>query len=204
MPSFRFHGRVEKLEIARGHDGFLRGPPDPVLAVAVYVHDASTCRLLGRSLHRFRPSARMPSEVLPDVHPIASGAIDANQDFRYLALVVALEEDGGRDVQRLYGMLEHHRLLSVWDEAHSEVEPFSLLAVPRELAWFTPTPVDLIVDGASASTSCSSDKYIGAVCWAMQPRSDVPTAPLRPSVYRLPFLAADRKNDWTALLSISH
>lgn len=204
MPTYRFQGRVDKLEIARGYDGLLRGPPDPVLAIGVYVHDTSTFRLFGRSLHRFQPRGRMPLSVAADVDTVAHSAIETSRAFRYVALAIALEEDGGRDVQRLYGMLEHHRLLTVCDTSHREVEPYAIVGLPRDRAWSTPTPVELIVDGVRASASCESDKLIGAACWTMEPRAVVPTAPARASVYRLPFLSSDRRNDWTAVLDVIH
>jgi hypothetical protein len=204
VATFRFHGRVDKLEIARGHDGLLRGPPDPVLAIAIYVGDPSTFRLLGRSLHRFHPRGSFPATVAPDTELLPSGAIDVSTSFRYVAVAVALEEDGGVDVQRIYGALEHHRMLSVWAPDRAEPEPFSLVTLPDTAAWTVPAEVDLVIDGVSASSSCASDKFIGAVCWTMQPRAEVPTSAYRASVYRLPFLSADRRNDWTALVAIAH
>jgi hypothetical protein len=200
----RFQGRVEKLEIARGHDGLFRGPPDPVLLLGVYVGDGSTFRMLGRSLHRFHPRGNFPADTLPDVAEVPSGAIDAVTPFRYIALAVALEEDGGEDVQRIYGALEHHRMLSVWSLERQEPDPFTLAALPDTPAWAMPVAIQLLIDGVSAGESCRSDKFIGAVCWAMAPRTDEPVFPYRPSVYRLPFLAPNRKNDWTALVSIAH
>ena len=205
MPSSRFQGRVEKLELARGHDGLLRGPPDPVLAIAVYVGDGSTFRILGRSLHRFEPRKPFPSDALPDVHELPAGAIDSASPFRFVVLAVAIEEDGGVDVQRIYGALEHHRMLAVWSPEHQEMEQLALSAIPDSPTWATPAQVDLLIEGIPLTQSCTSDKLIGAVCWTMSSRADsMPTFPHRPSLFRLPFLSADRKNDWTALLSIAH
>jgi hypothetical protein len=201
---FRFSGRVDKLEIARGHDGILRGPPDPVLAIAVYVGDAATFRLLGRSLHKFHPRDSFPASVPPDREALPTGAIDVETGFRYVALAVALEEDGGVDVQRVFGALEHHRMLSVWAPHGAEPEPFSLSTLPETPEWGVPVEIDLCIDGVSLSSSCASDKLIGAVCWTMSPRAELPTSAYRASLYRLPFLSADRKNDWTALVAISH
>jgi hypothetical protein len=56
----RFQLEVAALEIARGHDGLLKGRPEPVLLVGVYMRDANAIHLLGRSLHRFRVPGPMP------------------------------------------------------------------------------------------------------------------------------------------------
>ena len=62
-----------------------------------------------------------------------------------------------------------------------------------------PTRVEMLVDGQPAAASCKSDKWIGAVCFSPMPR-----VPATPSSYRLPFLAPNRKNDWTALVTLEH
>ena len=101
------------------------------------------------------------------------------------------------DVQRMYGALERHGSLSVWSTDHSQVEPVALAGL-RDL-WRAPCAVELAIEGSAAAGTCRSDKWIGAVCWAMSPR---PGAPV--SAYRLPFLASNGRNDWTALVSIAH
>ena len=112
---------------------------------------------------------------------------------------MALEEDGGADVQRIFGALERHQQMAVWDAARDDVEPYSFAGVPDVVTWQMPTPVELVIDGSAASASCLSDKWIGAVCWAMRPR---PVAQC--SEYRLPFLAPDTRNDWMAALAVVH
>lgn len=193
-----FQGKVEKLELARGHDGFLRGGPDPVLLLGVYGVFGSTVRLLGRSLHRFASRTKFPTEIAPDAPAIPAFAIEA-EGFHFLVLAVALEEDGGRDVQRLFGAFEHVALLSVWSPERSEVDPIALAAFPVDVEHTVPTTVEMVIDGEQASSSCKSDKWIGAVCWSLLPR-----APAGLATYRLPFLAPDRRNDWTAVLNVEH
>ena len=199
MPAHYFHGKIERLEIASGHDGFLRGGPDPVLLVGVYITDGSSLRILGRSVHRFAARAPFPSNASADQSGLAVGVLEVSTSFFYVGLAIAIEEDGGKDVQRLYGALEHHAKLTVWKADASEIEPLPLSSVARTPPWYAPTPIELVVDGAPAAESCRSDKFIGAVCWAMPPRPDAPV-----SLYRLPFLAANRKNDWTAVLAVGH
>jgi hypothetical protein len=97
----------------------------------------------------------------------------------------------------MFGAFERHEALSVWAPQRAEVEPVAIAGVHE--SWRTPLPVELTIDGAAAAASCHSDKWIGAVCWAMAPRPDAPR-----STYRLPFLAPDKRNDWTALVAIAH
>jgi hypothetical protein len=202
VPStFTFHGQVTGLEIARGHDGFLRGNPEPVIIFAAYLVTAGGLQIVGRSLHRFRASKPFPSAAKVDTPelPACRILLHAGATARWAVLAIALEEDGGEDVQRLFGAVEHHKNLSVWPSGAIDVEPQSLASVPFTDEWRLPREVDLLVDGLAASSSCRSDKWIGAVCWLMPGNETGMLAG-----YRLPFLAEDGRNDWTAIVAISH
>ena len=98
-------------------------------------------------------------------------------------------------MQRLYGVTEHIRRIALWDPEHHDVEPSSIGAVGSP----TPVPMELQFDGEVASDACSSDKWIGAVAWSVAAREQP-----QPSLYRLPFLSRDRRNDWTAIVEIMH
>lgn len=195
-----FRGRVAELEIARGHDGLFRGPPDPVLVVGVYAVGDGHAALVGRSLHRFRPTGSFPSKVPPrdDERALPTADLRTDAPMRFVALAVALEEDGGKDVQRIYGAVEHVGKLALWAAEHLEVDPVGVGGL-EGAAWSAPVAVDLQIDGALASATCTSDKWIGAVAWALAPRK-----PAWATRYRLPFQSADRRNDWTALLDVTH
>lgn len=193
-----FRGIVEKLEVARGHDGFLRGGPDPVLLVGVYGVSGGASRLLGRTLHRFPSETKFPTELAPDRAELPAVLVEG-PEMRFVVLAVALEEDGDLDVQRIFGALDHPELLSIWSTDRSEVDPLALGAFPNDAAHATPSPIELVIDGQTASSACKSDKWIGARAWSLETRT-----PAAPSMYRAPFLAADRKNDWTAILSVEH
>jgi hypothetical protein len=194
---YTFQGRIEKLEIARGYDGLLGGTPRPVIAIGIYVAFGMDARLVSRSLHRFRPRKPFPSEAVASEPNLPASVIQSETDFSFVALAIALEEDGGIDVQRMFGALERHDELTVFSPKRADVDPLSLAAARH--TWLSPTSVELCVDGTLAASSCGSDKWVGAVCWAMPPRSAAPV-----SLYRLPFRAADGRNDWTALVSIGH
>ncbi len=194
-----FRGAIEKLEIARGHDGFLRGGPDPVLIAAIYAATAKEIRLVGRSLHKFESKTQFPTEVKPNVVELPSLVIQSEDLSRFLFLAIMLEEDGGKDVQRLYGAVEHQSMLSAWAIEQAEVEPMPLAAVAVNAEFHAPTRVDLLLEGQPVANTCNSDKWIGAVCCALPIRE-----PASRSLYRLPFLAPNRKNDWTLIVTCDH
>jgi hypothetical protein len=191
-------GTIDTLEISRGSDGALRGDPEPVLLFGWYAAGGDLVRPVGRSHHRFRVDGPFPTcahtdePVLPDV------ALTSQIPFRFVILAIAIEEDGGEDVQRLYGALDRPTALATWHRNGADLEPLSLAALPSTPAWGVPAPVELLCDSNLASES-SSDKFIGAVAWALTPR-----LPRSWSTYRLPFLSSDGKNDWTAVLTLRH
>ena len=193
-----FRGAIDKLEIARGHDGFLRGGPDPVLIAAIYAATRKEFRLVGRSLHKFESKTKFPTEVRPDRVELPSVVIQSEAPPNFLFLAIMLEEDGGEDVQRLYGAVEHQSMLSVWALEQAEVDP-APLTVATSGAFQSPTRVDLLIEGQPVANTCKSDKWIGAVCFALAARN-----PAARSLYRFPFLAPNRKNDWTLIITCDH
>jgi hypothetical protein len=201
MPrQFTFCGRMACLEIARGHDGFFGAKPEPVLIFAAYLIDGSTTYVVGRTLHRFEVTRPFPSEARSDqtALPMCTVTVPSEAAPKWVALAIALEQDGGDDIQRLFGAVEHHRALSVWAPETSDIEPMPLNALPETDSWNVPREVELSVQGCSASAGCPSDKWVGAVCWWMRGRDGG-----RRSRFRLPFLAADGRNDWTAIVEIT-
>ncbi len=196
---FSFHGEVVGLEIARGHDGLLRGDPEPVVVVGAYLLNPPYVQVVGRSLHRFQAHIPFPSTATTKDRSLPAGSIQMPKGApRWVVLALALEEDGGLDVQRAFGALEHHAALSVWASEERDVEPYGLSTIPATPTWFLPRAVQLQVDGAPFAGTCRSDKWIGAVCWMLEGRE-----PPDRARYRLPFLAEDRRNDWTAVLDVT-
>jgi hypothetical protein len=193
-----FRGAIDKLEIARGHDGFLRGGPDPVLIAGIYAATPKETRLVGRSLHKFESKTEFPTEVKADKVELPSVVVQA-EAVTFLFLAIMVEEDGGKDVQRLYGAVEHQAMLSAWALEQSEVDPAPLGTIATNPTFQSPTRVDLLLEGQPVANTCKSDKWIGAVCCAMLARD-----PAARSLYRFPFLAPNRKNDWTLIVTCDH
>ena len=196
MANALLSGELSALEIARGHDGLLRGMPDPVLLVGLYVSDPQnpeSILTVGRSLHRFRPTKPFPSSVHADRRDLPSVSFVTGRPLQYHLLVIALEEDGGNDVQSVFGALEYPKALSVWslDEANADLVPLGAFRSER------PSRIDLHLETRALHDVCSSDKCVGACTWIMRPR-----LPPATSVFRAGMRARDGKNDWTAVLNV--
>ncbi len=186
---------VETLEVARGHDGFLRGKPEPVLLIAAYrANGLAPALLVGRILVRAEVKSDMPCNV-------ALGEQQLHYDARFavteriVVLVIAVEEDSGDGVQALYTALETPEQLLLYSAGDS-------VPAPRSLSDWAgndcSAPAAPTVEVLSASTRleelASSDKYISAAAFSVstQARTD--------EVWRLPFVSRDARNDWTLVL----
>jgi hypothetical protein len=130
--------------------------------------------------------------------PACGVHLPAGSAPRWVMLAVALEEDGGEDVQRIFGTLERHATVSVWAPDAGDPDPVAVTSIPLRPEWSLPRTVEVLLEGAHAGRSCASDKWIGAACWIM-PGGERP-ALVR---YRMPFLAEDRRNDWTAVVDVA-
>jgi hypothetical protein len=198
MTTPSFSGVVDALEIARGHDGLLRGHPDPVLIVGAYWHDGTMARTFGRTLHKFVVTKSAPCRALTDVRLLPSCALPRGASGTYVVLVLAVEENDGQGVGELFAAVERPNLLQVSSLERTDIDTFNLAAIPRIRDWSVPVAVHLLAGGAPASSLCKSDTLIGACAFWMPAR-----LPAQPASYRVPFRSEDRKNDWTALLTIA-
>ncbi len=192
---------VAALEVVAGFDGLLGGKPEPALVLGAYAVGRGQAVLLDRAMARFLPKGRFPLTVSP-VEPARLGArlVSQAEDLHFVLLVLAFEEDGGKDVRAFYGALEHPHELSVFASTQTEVSPLAVGEI-RAAKWplDQATPVDLLAEGSPASSRCSDDTFIGASVLHLSTRRRPAT-----SLYRLPFRTADRRNDWTAFLRITH
>ncbi len=193
-----FSGSVDALEIARGHDGLFRGHPDPVLIVGAYWHDGAMVRTFGRSLHRFVVTKNAPCRALSDAVALPACAPPRGSSGTYVMLVIAVEENDGKGVAELFGSVERPGQLQVSALEATEIDTFNLAAIPRIREWSVPVPVHLLAGGSAVSSMCNSDTLVGACAFWMPAR-----VPASAASYRVPFRSEDRKNDWTALLTIA-
>ena len=190
MPTLEL--RLSGLDMARGHDGLLRGAPEPVVLFAVYAVAGKSAALLGREVVAFEAKSRFPSFVAGTL----SSAYNVANVERFVVLLAALEEDKGDDIQRAYGALEAVSRLHVWSHEHANPEPQALHEL-RVSGWAMPQRCELEDDTGPFSASCENDKWVGASAWVSDAKH--PSLDLRFHVR-----SEDRKNDWTVLLQVRH
>ncbi len=78
---------VHSLEVARGHDGFLRGDPEPVVIAALYAAIPGEMSLVGRALSRFDAPRPFPREAFPIKRRNLAAQI-GRTDVQFIALVL--------------------------------------------------------------------------------------------------------------------
>jgi len=190
---------LETLEVARAHDGFLRGKPEPALLIAAYrTNGAASASLVGRLLIRAKVASQMPCSV-------ALGEQELRYDARFavtermLLLAFAIEEDSG-DVQALYTALEVPEQILLYTALDAVPAPRTLGDWAREEPAAPAAPaapaVEVLLSSTRLEVLAGSDEYISASAFsvAVQARSS--------EVWRLPFVSSDTRNDWTLVLRV--
>jgi hypothetical protein len=182
-----------ELELAKGHDGLLRGLPEPVIAAGAYLLIEGEARLIGRHIWRFDAPAAIPGKAR---------ATTANllvprprlATCEMVLLMFAVEEDSGRGVANTYAALERGDDLLVLDDLgdhlHALHELGAIEAPAGRLHRALPR-----VDGRGFDELCVGDDWIDAA-WM-----HIPLGPYSADL-RFHARASDGKNDWTALLEL--
>jgi hypothetical protein len=186
---------VETLEVARGHDGFLRGKPEPVLLIAAYrTNGHAPVSLVGRLLVRAEVRRDMPCSVHLAEQELRYDARFAITE-RIVVLAFAVEENSGDGVQALYTAFETPEQILLYDALDSVPAPRGLDDWTREECSPPAAPaVEVLLASARLEELTGSDQYIAASAFSVstQARTD--------EVWRLPFVARDARNDWTLVL----
>jgi hypothetical protein len=185
--------RLRSVLFTRGHDGFLRGWPEPALlvaawlpkpelkvAVAVVGLDVRTPFPCTRELNRSLLSARQPSSP------------------KVAVLTVGFEHDSGADIERAARELETAPGAWTLRADGALAVPFSLEEV-HHVRWAGPPagqPVIPASRGRDLAELSTADDWVGAglvVCDASRSGS-------QRSEQRL--VSADGRNDWTVRLEL--
>lgn len=187
------------LEIAQGHDGLLRGAPEPVIVLSAFhvtTGGGPRVRPLGRELVRFLPRGRFPLVVAPPSRSVLKARARCHEGDRVILLAVAIEEDSGADLERVYTHIQDLARIRVWEADAAEPSPVMMAdlgALPASTPPFA-ARVHVLDDGADLRDACEDDEIIGAGLLIIAPhRSE--------DVYRIRFISEDRKNDWTAVVA---
>lgn len=193
---FQLRVALKNLEIVRGYDGLFRGAPEPIVLLAAFLLDGESARPLGRQIIRFAiPQDRFPCTVANLNIEALSAKSRAGQQAKILLLALALEEDSGEDILRVYSHLaeaKHWRIWRLEDPVPSPMAVMELGAMPLPTLPYL-CSVGVVDDGHELRDICKDDTLVGAglVMLGTERWEDE---------FRIRFLSADERNDWTARL----
>ncbi len=187
---------IESLEVVRGHDGFLRGKPEPVMMVAAYRALPSSVSLVGRLLLKPRLVRDPPCKLVLEGVELRYDTRPRELE-RFVLLALAVEQDSGEGVTALYETLEVPQALALWSLGEE-------VPAPRALGEWAPSvnaapdaqPIELLVNARHAREVSASDDYISACALSL------PIGERHDELWRLPFADEDGGNDWTATLRV--
>jgi hypothetical protein len=188
---------MQQLEMARGHDGLLRGMPEPAVLLALYCVDGDVAQLAARYLYRFARPPEFPCKVGPQESSDEVCTVAHRDTVAFVLLALAVEEDSGRGLQSLYAAVEDVSTVMAWSDASSTPAPMHLTelaagGVPREET----QRVNLLLAERDPSTELAGDDWVDAGLL-------VTPGPPSGGVFRMHFRAADGRNDWTAQFELS-
>lgn len=195
--STRLYLRMGSLEIAKGHDGLLRGMPEPVILIGVYCLDRRGARLVARFVYHFERPVRLPDKVEPR-EPSNERQVFTHDPGASLAIVaLAVEEDNGRGVQDMFAALHHGDTIVVWTDEAGASTPRHLGELPE--VWLerdVGRPVHLLIDDRDPARDLTGDDWIAAAIAVHD------TARGRQH-HRFRFVSQDGRNDWSAAFEFS-
>lgn len=190
----------DRLEIARGHDGLLRGKPEPVIVSAIFHLQSNQTRLGGRWVNRCNCStASYPTLVTPIDVPRMNAPGFSAREAAFFCLWIAIEDDGGSLVQDIYARLERVNDIFLCPLEHLDPAPLFLTCDGvSELERCQPFPLDLLVEGQHLSSLRARDDFIAAM-GVVLPAGGPYTEELR-----VHFVSTNERNDWTLPVKIRH
>ena len=187
----RLRALLHEVEFVAGHDGFMRGKPEPELLFVAIAQDDERIALLQTSRRKLAIQGSFPcTAALANKLVINARVPRWAQHITLLCLGV--ENDGGKDVDLLAGALDD---LSAWKTRATDssiAAPFAL----NELSVLPPTQapsalrVRVSYQGEDAGALCKKDDWIAA--------SMVLLDATKPADNRwtMRLLSDDKKNDW--------
>jgi len=188
----RFRALLHEVEFVAGHDGFLRGKPEPeLLFVAIAQDDERICllqtsrRKLALAKGGFPCVAELPNKLVINAR--------VPKWARQIALLcLGLENDGGKDIDLLASALDDLSSWKVRATDSSIAAPFAL----DELTVLPPTPaptampVRLSYQGEDAGALCKKDDWVAASLALLDARKAAG------NTWKMRLRSADRQNDW--------
>ena len=188
---------LDALEIARGHDGLLRGHPEPVVVLCVYAVGAGGATCVLRHVERFLVKRPPPTIVAPREKAALRHRFTDPKSPCVLVVAAALDEDRGDGVEEVFARMGEPEELSLF--TLGEIIPEPRPAHTAALALVEQTgvhEVQLLFGRELASRAVGGDEWIGACALATRRAKRVRER------LRLPFRAKDERNDWTLVLDV--
>lgn len=191
---------IDQFEVARAYDGPLRGRIEPRILLGAFHVRVGRAVLLGRALAAFTAPRQVPFQLVIERELIRASILQAGSSAGtglIVLLALAIEEDSGKDVQRLYAELEHPERWTVWQTSSVVPEPRLLGDLPAPEANQEPAAESVqLLSGEATPVVLQGDDFVDAVLVRitdeLSPRSD----------WRFHFCSADGRNDWTAILRV--
>jgi len=189
-PVRKWRLRIDACDVAREHDGLLRGRADPAFIVAAFDTSGQRAQLVARRL------LRVAITRSPGIAPVEP-AVELKgklRDGRGLVVVIALEEDDGADVERLYASMSEPSRFCLWRDAR-EPAPQTFHELASSLEDWMPAKVGVLLDQVDLSKVCRVDGFVGAAAAAFTPAASGREIRLQTS-------SDDGRNDWTLLADL--
>ena len=199
LQAFDLRVELTALELASGDDGLLRGMPEPVVLLVSFLITSGHARPLGRVLVRLnQPKGRFPNVVKPPAPAVLTGRGRAPEGARIAVLGIAVEEDSGTDIERLYARVVDVKGLRVWAVDDAVPAPAMIAELGLSAPSQAPLPlrVGVLDEGVDLHDLCTQDDFIGASLLVL------PTTRSEDG-FRLHFVGADGTNDWTAIVAVT-
>jgi hypothetical protein len=190
---------LSAVEFACGHDGLLRGAPEPVIVAGIYQVVGHAAVLVGRGLVRLHPTGSFPSTLAWEVGSgapgtsLGAGRARTQPGDVLVLLACALEADSGDDVEEIYADLSDGGVFRVWPADADLPAPAALVELAPAEAEPTGSRVHVIRRGVDLRDGCRSDDFVGACAVVVAAARGVDHA------LRLRFVSPDGLNDWTAV-----
>lgn len=185
---------IDAVRFLRGHDGFLRGKPEPLLLVGVYAVGDGRIRTAGTG--QLTPVVSGP---YPCVHEPPQRRVCAKKlprgTTRVVVLALGLEVDSGQDARVVAGGLADAAGWVVRGADGAYAVPFSL----SELSLLSPfcpprggMRVHARLEGVDLGELCQRDDWVGGAVLVLDPT--------RPGTERweLVLRSEDGRNHWVA------
>lgn len=187
---------LPRLTVAKGHDGFLRGSPEPTLVLGAFLHEAGPkiARTVARGLWRFASPSAFPSEVATKGDGKVKAELAVARPGQLVLLAIAIEEDAGDDVREIFAAMEDASRFEIWrpDDTVPQPRHFNEL----DASFSEPVRVNVQLDHDELQRVCKADDYISAQLVVIDANRR------QKRDLRLHFRSDDGLNDWTAQVHV--